>query len=92
MRLWFTRDFLQEIPDKLVFRISFYATASTDESVYIIGGYTNGSPSYISTIAEYKDGNWKNAGNLAQARYYPSAITSGFTAMVVGGSPTSGSR
>ena len=85
MRLWFTRDFLQEIPDKLVFRISFYATASTDESVYIIGGFTAGSPSRTTAIAEYKDGNWKLVGNLAQARSDHSAITSGYTTMVIGG-------
>ena len=51
----------------------------------IIGGYTAGSPMYSSTIAEYKDGNWKNVGNLAQARYGHGAITSGSITMVVGG-------
>ena len=75
---------------ELIFRIAFYATASTDESVYIIGGYTDGSPDRITTIAEYKDGNWKRAGNLAQARRFHSAITSGSTTMVVGGYPNSG--
>ena len=68
-----------------------YATASTDESVFIIGGYTAGSPSYISTIAEYKDGNWKNVGNLAQARYAHGAITSGSITMVAGGVSNDGS-
>ena len=78
---------------ELIFRISYYATASTDESVYIIGGYTDGSPDRISTIAEYKDGNWKTEiGNLAQARRMHSAITSGSTTMVVGGYPISGRR
>ena len=42
-------------------------------------------PTYTSTIAEYKDGNWKNVGNLAQARYGHGAITSGSITMVVGG-------
>ena len=72
------------------FRISWYATASTSESVLIIGGYTNGSPFYTSTIAEYKDGSWKNIGNLAQARRAHGAITSGSITMVVGGIPNSG--
>ena len=67
-----------------------FATAQTDESVLIIGGYTGGSPRYISTIAEYKDGNWKNVGNLAQARYGHGAITSGSVTMVVGGYANSG--
>ena len=70
---------------ELIFRISYYATASTDESVYIIGGFTAGSPHRITTIAEYKDGNWRIAGNLAQARNNHGAITSGSTTMVVGG-------
>ena len=77
-----------QIPDKVIFRIAFYATASTDESVYIIGGYTAGSPKKITTIAEYKNGNWKRAGNLAQARYNHGAIASGYTSMVVGGYPS----
>ena len=51
----------------------------------IIGGYTNGSPYRTSTIAEYKDGNWKNVGNLAQARDGHGAITSGSVTMVAGG-------
>ena len=68
----------------------YYATASTDESVYIIGGYTAGSPGQTSLIAEYKDGNWKNDGNLAQSRHLHGAISSGSTTMVVGGIPSSG--
>ena len=76
---------------KINFRISYYATAQTDESVLIIGGYTYGSPSRISTIAEYKDGNWKNIGNLAQARRGHSAITSGSVTMVASGNSYDGS-
>ena len=72
------------------FRISWYATASTSESVLIIGGFTNGSPSYLSTIAEYKNGSWKNVENLAQARHGHGAITSGSITMVVGGYPIGG--
>jgi len=61
----------------------------------IIGGYTEGSldmgesPRRISTIAEYKDGNWKNIGNLAQARSGHRAITSGSVIMIVGGKSNS---
>ena len=77
--------------NSFIFRISDYATASTSDSVLIIGGLTRGSPSRTSTIAEYKDGNWKNVGNLAQARYGHGAITSGSVTMVVGGYPISGS-
>ena len=73
----------------LIFRISNYATAATRESVLIIGGYTGGSPSVTSTIAEYRDGNWKNVGDLAQSRSSHGAITSGSITMVVGGNPDS---
>ena len=73
------------------YRISLYATASTNESIYIIGGYVGGSASYTSTIAEYKEENWKNVGNLAQARAYHGAITSESTTMSVGGYPNRGS-
>ena len=78
----------------ILFRIAYYATASTIDSVLIIGGYDNyygpsDGQSYTSTIAEYKDGNWKNVGNLAQARHGHGAITSGSITMVVGGNPNS---
>ena len=73
-----------KIDDKLQFRIAYYATASTDESVLIIGGFTGGSPNIILTIAEYKNGSWKNIGNLVQARYDHGAITSGSVTMIVG--------
>ena len=68
-----------------------YATASTSDSVLIIGGNTGVSPYTSSTIAQYKDGIWKNIGNLAQARRAHGAITSGSITMVVGGWPNSGS-
>ena len=74
----------------LIFRISHYAVASTDESVYIIGGYTAASSYYTSTIAEYKDGDWRNVGSFAQGRGFHGAITSGSITMVVGGYPNSG--
>ena len=42
--------------------ISFYSTASTEESVFVIGGYTGHG--FISIIAEFKNGSWTNAGRL----------------------------
>ena len=71
--------------NQIYFSISYYATASTNESVLILGGYTRGSPNTISIIAEYKNGSWKNVENLAQARFGHGAITSGSFTMVVGG-------
>ena len=55
----------------------------------ILGGY---SGEIISTIAEYKYGSWKNIGNLAQARKFHGAITSGSITMIVGGDPKSGQQ
>ena len=72
----------------IYFRISYYATASTGQNVLIIGGYTYSSLyPRTTTIAEYKYGNWKNVGNLAQGRHGHGAITSGSVTMVVGGEP-----
>ena len=70
-----------------ILRISHYATVATSDSVLIIGGQTHGSPSYTSTIAEYKDGSWSIFGNLAQSRYHLGAITSRSDLMVFGGRP-----
>ena len=67
------------------FSIYVYATAQTDESVFIIGGYTGYRGGQINIIAEYKDGNWRNAGNLSESRSNFGAITLGSTVMVFGG-------
>ena len=66
------------------FRISHYATSSTENSVYIIGGYA-ASPNNIPIIAQYKNDEWHNVGNLKQGRHGHGAITSGSLTMVIGG-------
>ena len=70
-----------------------YATASTKESVYIIGGSIGGS-SYdrMTTIGEYRDGKWSIAGNLSQARDSHAAISFGGYTMIVGGWPERGDK
>ena len=75
--------------NNIIFRIALYATTSTEESVYVIGG-NNGEPSTSSVIAEYKNDEWFNIGNLQQARYSHGAITSGSWTMVLGGSSANG--
>ena len=67
--------------------ISNYATTSTEESVYIIGGYPT-----TPIIAEYKNHQWYNAGQLKQSRSNSAAITFGSLTMVIGGSGASGQR
>ena len=67
-------------------RISMYATTSTKESVYIIGGFTNDSSMGLRTsiIAEYNDNKWKHFGDLSQARQAHGAITSDSMTMTIG--------
>ena len=71
----------------ILFRIVHYVTAHTDESVFVISSWTNqllGEPS--RTIAEYKDGTWRNVGNMTVYRHGHRSIQLGSTVMVVGGS------
>ena len=63
-----------------MFRISNYATASTDSAAYIIGG--NG---YVSTIAEYKNNKWRKFGDLTKGKAYSSAIFFNGEYIIVGG-------
>ena len=72
----------------LFLRIGYYATTSTEESVYIIGGFTLDSSTGYKTpiIAEYKNDVWYNVGSLNQSRHAHGAITSGSLTMVIGGS------
>ena len=69
------------------FRISNYATVSTERSVYIIGGYDNFAlpRSRTSAIKEFNDGRWRHAGNMAQARSYHGAIYVGGKVLIIGG-------
>ena len=79
------RQFSKLIIKKINFRFAYYATASINESVYIIGGITGGSPDRSTTIAEYKNGKWNYVGDLVERRYSHEAISLGSTIMVVGG-------
>jgi len=63
--------------------ISSYATTSTDESVYIIGGWTGSTQS--STIARYSNGSWTKPGSLKQGRTGHGAITIEGITMILGG-------
>ena len=68
--------------------IRAYATTHTEESVYIIGGLTDGGLlSYSPTIAQFKDEIWTNAGKLFQARFGHGAISVKGKTMILGGTP-----
>ena len=67
------------------FRITHYATASTEQSVYIIGCLTNSSPYRSSTIAKYSDGFWSEPGSLKRVRSDHGAITIEERTIIIGG-------
>ena len=71
----------------LFLRISHYATTTTEDSVYIIGGWSSGSSAEnrIPIIAKYKSDKWYNEGNIYQTRANHSAITYGPLTMIIGG-------
>ena len=66
-----------------MFRISHYATASTNIAAYIIGGY-DGSKR-VSTIAEFKNDKWRKIGNLNEPKSDVSAILYDGEYILVGG-------
>ena len=65
-----------------------YSTAATDEAAYIIGGTQESS--YSSTIAEFKNDQWRKLGDLTKGRYYHGPISIGHQTMIVGGTTSSG--
>ena len=71
-----------------MFRISNYATASTNIAAYIIGGLTESKR--VTTIAEFKNNNWRNIGNLNEPKDGLSAIFHDGEHMIVGGNVSPG--
>ena len=70
-------------------RISHFATASTNTATYIIGGF-DGSKK-VSTIAEYKNSQWRDSGSLNEPKSSLSAIFYDGEYMVLGGNLESSS-
>ena len=75
----------------ILLRIAYYATTHTQESVFIIGGWTDGRPKKTSLIARYNDDNWTNVGSLNQAREAHGAIAIEEIVIILGGYPISDS-
>ena len=69
---------------KIVFSIYHYATTSTPDSVFILGGYFT-STRYIDKIAQFKAGVWYDSGTLMEGRYSHGAISNGIETMIIGG-------
>ena len=71
-----------------IFRISDYATASTDSAAYILGGWIGTDIAdhwKTSIIAEYKNNEWRNVGNLNEIKSSHSAIFHNGEYFIVGG-------
>ena len=71
------------------FSISYYSTASTEDAVYIIGGYSSidgkDSGESVTTIAEYKDGRWSRIGQMEKPKRYHSSISFGQKTLIFEG-------
>ena len=70
--------------NKLILRIGYYSTVSTDDGVLVIGG-DQGSLTWTSVVAEYKDESWTNIGNLARPTAQHKAMRSGSNILILGG-------
>ena len=68
--------------------IAYYTTISTDEKVFILGGW--GPDKDQSTIAEYSSSGWSIKGSLLQKRDEHGSILFGNSVMILGGYSYSG--
>ena len=60
------------------FSIYSYATTSTEDAVFIIGGINN-----ENRVAEYKNGKWTNVGDMEIMRIRTRSITFGGQTMII---------
>ena len=60
--------------------IRCYSVASIADAAFIIAGYDN-----IATVAQFKNNQWINFGDLNTARGHHGSVTFGQETMVVGG-------
>ena len=65
-------------------RLYDYATVSTNQGTFIIGGYDGQA---VSTMACFNGNEWSLIGNLNSPRYAHSAIINGDNVFIVGGHP-----
>ena len=65
-------------------RICAWATTTTGDGLYILGGWV-GNAGRSSIIAKYKNDQWYNVGNLNTLRSNHGVITSGSSTLVIGG-------
>ena len=74
-----TTNSWSEGPDFPYGTISSYSTISTSESVYVIGGY-----GVYDNVAEFKNYQWRLAGNLKHGRFDHESILIGNQVFIIG--------
>ena len=84
-------DAFKILPTCIFFRIRNYATAYTENSVYIIGGrhndygYNPKNRQMTAIIAQYNNDKWEEVGRLEKPRENHAAITIDGITTVLGG-------
>ena len=68
------------------FRITYYATVSSSDSVYVIGGARDNRSSHA--ITRFRNNVWQNVGNLLEWRSSHGAIKYENRVMIIGGEYT----
>ena len=71
------------------FSIYLYSTASTEDAVYIIGGWSSIDGTYggsLQTIAEFKNGRWSIIGQMRKPRSFHGSISFGQKTLIFEGS------
>ena len=58
------------------FSIGAYSTASTNDAVYVIGGFSSNYGA-VKTIAEFKEGRWTKIGEMKKLRIDHGSISFG---------------
>ena len=67
----------------IYFSITYYDTISVSNSIYLIGGLSDGIAS--KGIARFKNGEWSKHGELLNARYGHQSINNNGSILVCGG-------
>ena len=71
------------------FSIRYYSTASTEDAVYIIGGWSSiddkRDGEAVRTIAEYKNGRWSRIGQMEKPKSEHGSISFGQKTLIFEG-------
>ena len=82
-RFSISNDFQKYILNIIFSRIVRYATASTPDSAFIIGGWDGSTKSDL--IARFQNNEWSQYGTLHRRRAGPGSVTFGNQTLIIGG-------